>query len=103
MGNVSSGWKGLRLLDITSGRTARASNDRGFGRWDFLEIAGETKLADFRNIILQWLDAPADAKPRVRAQVMDLRRELEFLEGPFTEDFELPPRDSASKPAITFD
>ncbi|MEO5961202.1 MAG: hypothetical protein ABIZ49_07320, partial [Opitutaceae bacterium] len=65
---------------------------RGFGRWDFLEIAGETKLADFRNILLQWLDAPADAKPRVRAQVMDLRREFEFLNGPITEDFELPER-----------
>lgn len=76
---------------------------RGFGRWDFLEVAGETKVADLRNILLKWLDAPADTKPRVRASVMDLRRELEYLEGPFTEDFDLPPRSKSSKPAITFD
>ena len=76
---------------------------RGFGRWDFLEVAGETKVADLRNILLKWLDAPADAKPRVRANVWDLRKELEHLEGPFTEDFELPPRSTLSKPAITFD
>ena len=66
--------------------------DRSFGRWDFLEVAGETKLADLRNILLSWLDAPADSKPRIRASVMELRRELEFIEGPFTEDFELPER-----------
>jgi len=76
---------------------------RGFGRWDFMEIAGETKVADLRNIVLKWLDAPADSKPRIRAGALDLRRELEFIDGPFTEDFELPPRNSISKPAITFD
>ncbi len=76
--------------------------DRGFGRWDFIEIAGETQIADFRNILLKWLDAPADNKPRIRADPWSLRKELEYLEGPITEDFELPARKS-SKPAITFD
>jgi len=65
---------------------------RGFGRWDFLEVAGETKVADLRNILLKWLDAPADTKPRIRAGVMDLRREFEHVNGPITEDFELPER-----------
>jgi hypothetical protein len=75
---------------------------RGFGRWDFLEIAGETQIADFRNILLKWLDAPADAKPRVRADVWSLRREYEHVNGPITEDLKLPER-KGSKPAITFD
>ncbi len=75
---------------------------RGLGRWDFLELAGETQVADFRNILLRWLDAPADAKPRVRAGVMELRREFEHVNGPITEDFELPPR-RGSKPAISLD
>ncbi len=66
--------------------------NRSFGRWDFIEIAGETQLADFRNILLRWLDAPADTKPRIRAGVMDLRREFEHVNGPITEDFELPER-----------
>jgi type III restriction enzyme len=75
---------------------------RGFGHWDFLELAGQTQVADFRNILLEWLDAPADAKPRVRASVMSLRRELEEIDGPITEDFELPSR-HGSKPVISFD
>lgn len=75
---------------------------RGFGRWDFLELAGQTQVADFRNILLKWLDAPADAKPRVRADVWSLRRELEFTDGPPDEDFELPER-KGSKPAVRFD
>ncbi len=65
---------------------------RGYGRWDFLELAGQTQVADFRNIILKWLDAPANAKPRIRASVWSLRREWEEVEGPITEDFELPER-----------
>jgi type III restriction enzyme len=79
------------------------SPELSFGRWDFMEIAGETQVADFRNILLKWLDAPADAKPRVRADVWSLRRDLEETEGPFNEDFELPPRSKSSKPAIKFD
>ncbi|MGH7943937.1 MAG: BPTD_3080 family restriction endonuclease [Opitutaceae bacterium] len=75
---------------------------RGFGRWDFLELAGQTQVADFRNILLKWLDAPADAKPRVRADVWSLRKELEFIEGPFTEDFELPPRSTLTRPDPSF-
>ena len=71
---------------------------RGFGRWDFLELAGQTQVADFRNILLKWLDAPADNKPRIRASVMSLRRELEEIDGPITEDFELPERVSANRP-----
>ncbi|MEO7798140.1 MAG: DEAD/DEAH box helicase family protein [Opitutaceae bacterium] len=65
---------------------------RSYGRWDFLELAGQTQVADFRNILLKWLDAPANAKPCVRASVMSLRREWEATEGPITEDFELPER-----------
>ncbi len=71
---------------------------RGFGRRDFLEIAGETKFADFRNILLQWLDAPADTKPRIRASVMSLRKEFKFVNGPITDDFELPARNNRSRP-----
>ncbi|MDO8543871.1 MAG: DEAD/DEAH box helicase family protein [Opitutaceae bacterium] len=67
---------------------------RGFGRWDFLELAGQTQVADFRNILLKWLDAPADSKPRVRADVWSLRREVEATEGPLTEDIDLPERKS---------
>ncbi|MGH8021537.1 MAG: BPTD_3080 family restriction endonuclease [Opitutaceae bacterium] len=66
--------------------------ERGFGRWDFLELAGETQVADFRNILLKWLDAPADAKPRIRADVWSLRRESEEVEGAWSEDFDLPER-----------
>ncbi|OHE87876.1 MAG: hypothetical protein A3G75_08820, partial [Verrucomicrobia bacterium RIFCSPLOWO2_12_FULL_64_8] len=65
---------------------------RGFGRWDFFELAGETQVADFRNLLLTWLDAPADTKPRVRADVWSLRKEFEHVNGPITEDFELPER-----------
>ena len=75
---------------------------RGFGRWDFIELAGETQVDDFRNIILKWLDAPAGAKPRIRASVMALRREWEHIEGPITEEFEIPER-SGSKPALSFE
>lgn len=71
----------------------------GFGRWDFLELAGQTEVGDFRNILLKWLNAPADAKPRVRAHPMALRRELEETEGPFTEDFQLPSRGGVLKPS----
>ena len=76
--------------------------DRSFGRWDFLELAGETQVADFRNLLLKWLDAPEDAKPRVRAGGLALRRELEFIDGPPIEDFELPARTS-TKPALRLD
>jgi type III restriction enzyme len=75
---------------------------RGFGRWDFIEIAGETQIADFRNLILKWLDAPADVKPNIRADVWSLRREYEFINGPITEDLELPER-KGSKPAVALD
>jgi type III restriction enzyme len=71
---------------------------RGFGRWDFLELAGQTQVADFRNILLKWLDAPVHAKPRIRASVMSLRREWEETEGPITEDLELPERVSSTRP-----
>ncbi len=68
------------------------SAERGYGRWDFIELAGQTQVADFRNILLKWLDAPAGAKPRIRADVWSLRRDMEETEGSWTEDFELPER-----------
>ncbi|GAB5560716.1 MAG: DEAD/DEAH box helicase family protein [Synoicihabitans sp.] len=75
---------------------------KSFGRWDFIELAGQTQVADFANILSRWLDAPADTKPRIRASPMSLRRELEDTEGDFEEDFELPER-SSNSPAISFD
>ena len=76
--------------------------EKSFGRWDFIELAGQTQVADFANILARWLNAPADTKPRIRASVMDLRRELETTEGDFEEDFELPERGSSS-PALNLD
>lgn len=59
-------------------------------KWDFLEIANETELADLRNILVKYLENPSAA--RVSSLIWAKRQDYEAAHGEFADDIELPDR-----------
>lgn len=68
----------------------RIREQHGWDKWDFLEIANETELADLRNILVKFLANPSATK--VPSLIWAKRADYIAAHGEFTDDFELPER-----------
>jgi type III restriction enzyme len=68
----------------------RIREQHGWDKWDFLEIANETELADLRNILVKFLENPS--KTKVSSLIWAKREDYIAAHGEFTDDFELPER-----------
>ena len=68
----------------------RIREQYGWDKWDFLEIANETELADLRNILVKYLENPSATK--VSSLVWAKREDYVAAHGEITEDIELPER-----------
>jgi len=62
----------------------------GWDKWDFLEIANETELADLRNILVKFLENPSATK--VSSLIWAKRQDYIETHGEFEDDIELPKR-----------
>lgn len=68
----------------------RIRDQYAWDKWDFLEIANETELADLRNILLKFLENPSATK--VSSLVWAKREDYVAAHGEFADDIELPRR-----------